>query len=136
LFADGALSLEPSPSDACVEDVPGLWSWVAQRGTKPSMVLPGEPDSVRLGDALVAQAHALGAFRAAGARWWLSVSGFDGGRPCALVANHPVRALRAVAAAFDEPSFLLVDGASGAVLGVDTEEWDVRLFTRSAPHAG
>jgi hypothetical protein len=135
LFADGALALESSPSEPCTEDLPALWSWMARHATTPSLTLPGEPDPALLGDALVAQAQALGGFHAPGGRWWLSVSGLDAARPYALQVERPVDALRSLAAAFDEPSFIVVDGASGAVVGVDTEEWDVRLFTRAAPQA-
>jgi hypothetical protein len=136
LFADAALALEATPSEACPEDVPALWSWVARHATTPSLILPGEPDPVVLADVLVAQAAVLGGFDAPGARWWLSVSGLDAARPYALAVKRPVEALRTLAAAFDEPAFILIDETTHAVLAVDTEEWDVRLFTRPAtPHA-
>ncbi len=135
LFADGALALESTPSDPCPEDVPALWSWVARHATTPSLILPGEPDPATLADVLVAQAAALGGFDTPGTRWWLSVSGLDAARPYALAALRPAEALRELAAAFEEPSFVLIDETSRAVLAVDTEEWDVRLFTRpAAPH--
>ena len=135
LFAGSALALESSPTEPCAEDLPALWSWVARHATPPSLILPGRPDPATLGDALVKQAHALGGLDDPGARWWLSVSGLDAARPYALQVDRPVDALRSLAAAFDEPSFILVDEASGVVLAVDTEEWDVRLFTRGAPPA-
>ena len=135
LFAGGALALESSPTEPCAEDLPALWSWVARHATPPSLILPGEPDPVTLGDALVRQTLALGGFHEPGARWWLSVSGLDAARPYALQVGRPVDALRSLAAAFDEPSFIVVDEASGVVLAVDTEEWDVRLFARGAPQA-
>ena len=108
---------------------------MARHATPPSLILPGEPDPVTLGDALVRQTLALGGFHEPGARWWLSVSGLDAARPYALQVGRPVDALRSLAAAFDEPSFIVVDEASGVVLAVDTEEWDVRLFARGAPQA-
>jgi len=130
LFAGGALALESSPTAPCAVDLPALWSWVARHATPPSLILPGGPDPGTLGDALVAQALARGGFRDPGARWWLSVSGLDGARPYALLATRPDDALRSLAAAFGEPSFIIVDEASDVVLAVDTEEWDVRLFSR------